>query len=197
MDVQLTGGGCHADALVLEHTAESAHRMSLEMRQVDHEVVVLQVTAHAVVLYPFAVCNRNVHRPFGVHDVHRGDLIISALLDGLQVAGRRGAVPAVCGITFDQIAADLLNQVLDEFRPKMIALGRLSRRYLDCHASAGRNTQRLIDTDEPRSTDVRSIINGWSVRIGLRSGRDNHLGGLVVFLCCSPLLAGRRRKEQG
>ena len=43
---KLSGRGGYANALVLEDAAESSHCVPLEMRQVDHEVIFLQVAAH-------------------------------------------------------------------------------------------------------------------------------------------------------
>ena len=41
VDVGLSIAGSHADALVFQHTAKSAHGMTLEVGKVNHEIVVL------------------------------------------------------------------------------------------------------------------------------------------------------------
>ena len=85
MDIDLADDGRYADALVLQHTAEAAHGVTLEEGEVDHEVVVCQMAAHDVVLDVAVVGHGQVDGVLLVHDVDRGDVVEAALRDGLTV----------------------------------------------------------------------------------------------------------------
>ena len=149
------------------------------------------MAANAVVLDPFAVGDRDVHRAFGIHNVHGGNVVEAALFDGLQVAGRVGTAAAIGGVALDKVAVHLLHQILDEVRAEVIALGGLSSGDLDGHASAGGDAQGLIDADKPLGADIGSEIDGRSGGIGILGGRNDHPGGLTAVLDGGLLFAGR------
>ena len=100
VDVEFPGGRGHANRLVLQHTAEAAHGMSLEVGQVDHEIVVLKVRAYDVVLNMLRVFDRQLHFAFLVHDVNGGDVVVAAFGDGLTVLLGVATVAAVSRVAF-------------------------------------------------------------------------------------------------
>ena len=85
VDVEFPGSRVHTYRLVLQHAAESTHGMPLEVGQVDHEIIVLQVGAYDVVLQMLRVLDRQLHFAFFVHDVNGGDIVVTTLGDGLTV----------------------------------------------------------------------------------------------------------------
>ena len=126
VNVHLAASRRHADALVFQHTAEAAHGVTLEVGEVDHEVVVAQMASHNVVLQVAAIDNRQVHRVFFVHDVNRGDGIVSSLGNGLTVGCGGGAATTVGSVALHDIAADQLHKIFNEFGAQVVALCRLA-----------------------------------------------------------------------
>lgn len=55
VDVRLAVSGSHTDGSVLQGSTESTHRVSFEVRQVDHKIVIGDVRADYVVLDPFVI----------------------------------------------------------------------------------------------------------------------------------------------
>ena len=183
MDVQFSVGGCHADTLVLEHAAETAHCMPLEMGQVDHEVIVLEMAPDAVELNPFGISHGNVHRSFGIHDVYGRNFVVTPFFDGFEVAFRGRTVTAVSRVAFYKGTVHRLDQILDEFRTEMVAVGRFSRRDLYGNTPAGRYTEGLKDPYETIWSDTRCIKYGRCVRIGSLCGRYDDSGSFGLLGC--------------
>ena len=96
--------------------------MSLEMSQVDHEIIVLDMRSDDIVFDPSVIGNRYLDLAFFIHDVNRGDPVIAALGDFLAVGGSGRAVAFVRRIAFHDVAVHLLYQRSDEFRPEVVGL---------------------------------------------------------------------------
>ena len=58
------------DGLIFDYTSESTHCMSFEMRQVNHEIIVLQMGSDDVILDMFFIFYRNIEFTFRIHDVN-------------------------------------------------------------------------------------------------------------------------------
>ena len=83
VDVSLAVRRGHADGGILHHAAEAAHGVSLEVGQVDHEVVVSQMLAHDVILQMFLVADGNAYLAELVHQVDGEDGVEAVFVDGL------------------------------------------------------------------------------------------------------------------
>ena len=73
------------DALVFQYTTETTHRMTLEMGEVYHKVVICKVAANKIFCKPLCILHRKVHASFLIHDVNRSYLAITSLLYGTTV----------------------------------------------------------------------------------------------------------------
>ena len=63
----------HTDGHIFEHATKPAHHMPLEVRQVDHKVIIGQMRTNDHFLEMFTTLNRQAHGPVGFHDVNRGN----------------------------------------------------------------------------------------------------------------------------
>ena len=97
--------------------------MTLEVCEVDHEIVVLKVASDAVVLDPFVIDHGDVYGAFGIHDVHGGYLLVAAFLDGLPVALGVGTAAAIGRVAFHEGPVHGMYEILDERRAEVVALG--------------------------------------------------------------------------
>ena len=105
---------------IFEHAAEAAHRMALEMGQVNHEIIVLQMGSNDVVFYPFIIGDRNLEFTFFVHDIHIGYGFIPSFGDFLPVGFRRRTASLVSRIAFNQRTADLFHQITNQLGTEMV-----------------------------------------------------------------------------
>ena len=173
MDVGLAVGRGHADGGVLQHTAQAAHRVTLEVGQVDHEVVACQVVAHDVVLDVLAVAHGNLHLAFLVHQVHDEQRVEAVLVYRLPVRLKRVALAAVGRIALHDGAVHLVHQVLDERRPEVVGVARLARRYFHRHASLCRHAQGLVDSHQRLRADFPRHVH-FALRHGCRRQQHHH-----------------------
>ena len=145
VDVCLAGGRGHADAGVLQHTAEATHLVTLEVGEVDHEVVVLQVVTHDVVLQVCRVGHGNLHLALLVHQVHTEDRVEAVLVDGLPVLLRVLARAAVGRAALYDGAVDRLHQLADECGLQVVRVAALARADFHGYAACGLQAQCLVD----------------------------------------------------
>ena len=148
MDVSLTGRRSHTDALILQYAAETSHEVSLEVCQIDDEVVVLQVRSYDVILDMLLVAHRNLEVALLIHDVHVGNVIEAMLADGVLV--RLGSVAAafIRRIALDDSAVHQFHQLSDELRFQIVMTSQLARADLHANTSGGWLTQFLVDLNQ-------------------------------------------------
>lgn len=77
--------GGNTYALVLQHTADATHGMTLEVGKVYHEVIICKMASHQVLREPFCILHWKIHAAFLIHYIDCGDFSITALLDGSAV----------------------------------------------------------------------------------------------------------------
>ena len=123
VDVSLSVLAATAYGQVLQRTAVSTHWMPLEVVQRYHEVVVLHVRTHNVVLQVGRVSHRDFDFAFLVHDVHLEVLQEAMPFDDLPVVLRRITLIlsvfrgiSVGGVTLHDGTLHLIYQQLDKLR---------------------------------------------------------------------------------
>ena len=104
MDVALAVGRGDAYRHVLDRAAEAAHRMTLEVREDDSEVVVGIVRADDVIGEVFAALDRKSDFALGIHDVDRGDGCETVFFGCAAVVFGGEAATFVSGVTLDDCA---------------------------------------------------------------------------------------------
>ena len=184
VDVRLAVGRCHADARVLQHTAQAAHRVSLEVCEVDHEVVVLQVRAHDVVLDVRGVLHGDVELTLLVHQVHLEAGCEAVLLDGLPMSLEGVAAAFVGGVALHDGAVHLVHQQSDELRLQVVRVARLAGGNLHGYASLGFAAQCLVDLHQRLRRDVARHVDGGLARLGRVGSVSAFCRLLVLCACC-------------
>ena len=127
MDISLSCGRSDADGNVLDGTAESGHRMPLEVGQYEREVIVWVSLAHIVGFQVFAVFHRQRGFPVRVHDDHRGDVGETVVFGRFQVTFRVGTSAAVGRIAFHDGSVNFLHQIFNQQRIEVIVVPRFAR----------------------------------------------------------------------
>jgi len=111
--------------------------MALEMRQVDHKVIVREMGAYQILLKMLASGDREAHGPIGIHNVHRGDGRKTMLLHDSQMGLCGGAPAAIGRVALHDRAANLPHQGGDQVGRWKVAAPRLATVELDGHSAAG------------------------------------------------------------
>ena len=119
--------------------------MPLEVGQVDHEIVVLQMAPHDVVFQVLPVLHRNGEFTLRVHDVHPGNIRKAVVLRRLKVVLRPGALAAVSRIALHNGAFHAVHQILDQLRTQEIMAARFPGADLDGHPSGSRSPHSLVN----------------------------------------------------
>ena len=114
MDIRLTCRGGYTDGGVLHHTAEAPHGMSLEVGEVDHEVVVGKVLAHDIVFQVFLVLNGDADVVELIHDVHGEDAVEAMVMNRLPMFLGILTGTAVCCAALHNRTVYLIHQIADE-----------------------------------------------------------------------------------
>ena len=114
VDVCLAVCGRHADACVFEHAAHAAHRMTLEVGEVYHEVVIFQMCAHDVAFDVGIVLHGDFKFAFLVHQIDLEHRRKTVVFDGLPMLLECGSLAAVCGVALHDGAAHGFDEVFDE-----------------------------------------------------------------------------------
>ena len=166
VDVGLAGGGGHADALVLQHAAEAAHHMTLEVGQVDHEAVVLELLAHDVVFDPRGVAHGDAHILFLVHQHHLGDGVEAVGVNGLPMLALVLAGTAVGRAALHNGAVDFIDKLADEGGLEVVVAAHLARADFHGHASVGLHTELLVDLDQTFGRNFFGEIHGGGLLLG-------------------------------
>ena len=159
VDVRLAVGRGHTYALVLYHSAQAAHGMTLEVGEVYHEVVVLQSRSHEVVLYVGGVAHRYLELAVGVHYLHLGNLGESVFLSHAHVFLCRAAASAVSRVALHDGAVHLLHQRTDERGLQIVGVAGLAGAHFHCHAALCLASERLVYLDERFGRDVARHVN--------------------------------------
>ena len=159
MDVRLAVSGSHTDGSVLQGSTESTHRVSFEVRQVDHKIVIGDVRADYVVLDPFVILHRNLNLAFRIHNVHRSDLVIASFSDRLEVILCVAAVSAIGRVALNYGSVDFMHERCDKLWPQMIGLLGLSCGDLYGDFPLRLNTQRLVQFHKSLWRDVLRKIH--------------------------------------
>ena len=164
-----------ADRDVLDRAAEAAHRVPLEVRQHDREIVVQKVFAHVVLREVPSALDRKRRFALGVHDVDRGDGGEAVVGSRFEMVGRAGTSTAVGGVALDDRAADLAYQRCDERRLQEVVSARFARREFDGHPSRGFAAERFVDAHQrlgrDRARQVDLGIRGLLLRrVVVRAG---------------------------
>ena len=158
-----------------QHSAEAAHRVSFEMGQVDHTVIVPDMGADDVVLYPFCILDGDFYLAFFVHYVHGGDFVVAALGNFSTVRGGVGAAAAIGRVAFHEGPAHFFHQGRDKLRREIVGLGRFSRGNLHGDASLLFDAEGFIDLDKAFRADFFGEIDYGRGVVGF--GRND----LAVF----------------
>ena len=175
MDPRLARRRGDADRDVLDRAAEAAHRVPLEVRQHDREIVVQKVFAHVVLREVPSALDRKRRFALGVHDVDRGDGGEAVVGSRFEMVGRAGASAAVGGVALDDRAADLAYQRCDERRLQEVVSARFARREFDGHPPRGFAAERFVDAHQrlgrDRARQVDLGIRGLLLRrVVVRAG---------------------------
>ena len=133
---------CRSDTyrLVLEDTSETAHRMPLEVRKVNHPVIVEHILAHKIVLYVCGVLDRNLHLAVTVEKVNRSNGGKAVILEYLHVGLGLVTRSFICRIALHYCTVHLFHKVLYERRLQEIMSTGLTRRNLHRYLAAWSNT---------------------------------------------------------
>ena len=110
---------------------------------------------------------RNFDFTAHVHDLNRCDIRVSTFLEHGKAFLRRSAIAIVCGRTFDERAADLLHEVLDERRIEVIGFFRFAGMDFDGRFAFRLASERMVGGDEAFRCDDRREEH---FRCGLRVG---------------------------
>src|SRR5574344_733124 len=114
VDVAFSCAGCKTDRLVFEHTSKASHYMTLEVSQVDAEVVIAKMFSYNVVLDPFLVLHRNAQVTVFVHDVHGKEAVKAMFVDGLPVLLHILSASSIGCAAFNDSAVHFVHKVADE-----------------------------------------------------------------------------------
>ena len=126
VDVGLAVARGHADAGVLQHAAEAAHLVPLEVGQVDHTVVVLQVLSDDIVAHIGGVAHRDLDFAIGIHNVDAADGIEAVVVDDGQMVGGVHTLASVGGVAFHQLAVHVFNEIADQFGLEVVVAAGLA-----------------------------------------------------------------------
>jgi len=160
VDVALSIGRGNADGGILEHSAEAAHSVTLEVGKVDHEVVVGKVVAYDVIFQVLLILDRYAHLAIFVHDVNSKEAVETMLVDGLPVLLLIHTGARISRATLYYGAVDLINKVADEGRLEVVVVATLASRYLHCHMSLSLNAESLVNLNQSLRGDVLGEIDG-------------------------------------
>ena len=134
MDVRLAGAGRAADGQLLERTAVAAHRVTLEVDEYEHTVIILDVLAQIVDLEDLAVFDGPFDvRTLGVHDVNIKQVAPMMLLHQLDVLGRLVARAAVGCVALNNGAVDGVDDGLHKLGVQVVLVAVLAAMDLDGH----------------------------------------------------------------
>lgn len=145
---------------------EAAHGVAFEVGKVDHEIVVGQVSADDILGKPGCILHGQEHRAVGVHDIDGGNAAVTALFDSAAMVGGVGAVAAIGGVTFHDIAVDELNEGCDKIGAQLIALFRFACADFDSHFALRLNAKCIEYSHQSLGGDFRCEIDNSG--IGLR-----------------------------
>ena len=182
VDVGLSVGRCHADGGILEHATETTHGMSLEVCEVDHEVVVGQVLSHDIIFNMCGVVDRNGHIALLVHEVDLEGGQEAMILDGLPMLLEGVSLSLISRVAFHDRAIHLVDKEFDEFGLEVVGIARLSGRDFHCHLSCGRSAERMIDLHQCLGRYFLGEIDSGLLAVGL--------------VGCGSLLCGRPTTSQ-
>ena len=184
VDIGFAVAGGDTDTLVLQHAAEAAHGMPLEVGEIDQEIVVRQMFAHKVVANMQRVAHGDTHLAELVHQVAGGNSRPTMVDKDLLMVFDSITLAPIGGVALDNSALHLIHQGLDELRIEVVVSARLARRDLHRHTPLGRNTQRLEDTHQRGGGNLLGHIH--DCRVGNRRRR----GGVLT-------LAAARQQQSG
>ena len=122
--------------------------MSLEVRQIDDEVIVLQMRSHDVILDVLRVTHRNLEVALLIHDIHIGNVVEAMLADGVLMCLRAVAAALIRGVALYDGAVHQFHQLAYQFRLQVVVTTQLTRTDLHAYTSGGRLTQFLINLNQ-------------------------------------------------
>ena len=144
----LSGRGCYAYRRIFQHAAESAHGVSLEVCEVDHEVVVREVAAHDVVFDVALVSYRDAYVALFVHDIYSRDAVEAVAVYCLPVCLGGVAAARICGVTLYDGAVDLIDEWCDELWLQVVVSSCLAGRDFHCHTSFRLSSDGFVEAQE-------------------------------------------------
>ena len=165
VDQRLAGTAGAADGKLLERAAVTAHRVSLEVGQHQHRVIILDVLAETVLLQNLSVRDRPDHvRAFGIHQVHIEVLVPAVILDELAVgfgvvADTVVELAAVSGVALDDRSLDALHHRLPEVGTQEVLVPLLAGVHLHGHLSRKLNAELLVHLHNDLRTDLLAEIH--------------------------------------
>ena len=133
--------------------------MPFEMGKVYHEVIVLQVSAHDVVLDVGGVPHGYPELALGIHDVHIGDVEEAVLAGGLDVLLGGRAPAFIRGIALDNGSVDLLHEVLYQRRLEEIVASGFAGADFDGDTAFSRPVKGLIDAHQGVGADFGGHVD--------------------------------------
>ena len=147
----LARAGRAADGELLERAAVAAHRMSLEVGEYQHGVVVDDVFADEIFVQHFTVFDlpRKI-RAFGVHQVNVEQLAPAVVLQKFPVLRRLvthavAVEVAVGGVALDDGAVYGFHHGTPEFGAKKILIALFAGMHLNGDLAGQRNAQLVIE----------------------------------------------------
>ena len=122
--------------------------MSLEVGQVNHEVVVGQVLPHDVVLQVLMVLNGDANLAELVHQIDSKDRVEAVLMNSLPVLPGVLAGAAVGRAALHDGAVQLFHQLANKRRFQIVRVTAFTSRYFHADAACSLHAQCLIDFNQ-------------------------------------------------
>ena len=189
VDVSLTVGRRHANAGVLQHAAESAHRVSLEVSQINHEVIVLQVRAYDVILNVRRILHGYLELALLVHQVHVEARREAMVANHLPVVFKGHALALVGGVALNDGASHLVHQLSYQLRLQIVGVSSLAGRDFHGHAALSLAAKGMVDFHKRLWADVASHVDFCR--------RVHAVFCLLIFICSlGCVLVPARRAHQ-
>ena len=151
----------YSDALVLQRSSQSAHRVALEVGEVDEEGISLQVAADNVVSQVCGVADSDAYLSLSIHDVNGRDSCESMLLGHTHMLLSGAALPSVGCVTLDDSAVDKLDKGSYQLWLEIVGVSRLASAYLYCHFPLCSAPQGFVYTYERLGRYLACDIDFW------------------------------------
>lgn len=149
---------------VFERASETAHLVSLKVREHNHGVVVREVLSNEILFYLPPVGHRKLHISVGVHYVNGRDFRKAVFLYRFGVFFGRIPPARIRGVAFHERPADTVYYGLYEVGRQKIMPPGFARVEFHRHLSARVEAERLVCRKQPAGRYVFCKIDLRTVR---------------------------------